>query len=51
MSEIMENWISEEKEKIALNMLKDGKLSVEDIAKYVEISIEKVQELAGEKTA
>ena len=51
MSEIMENWISEEKEKIVLNMLKIGKLSYEEIAEGVGVPLAKVQELAGKKTA
>ena len=51
MSVIMEEMISEKAEKIAMNMLRDGKLSLEDIAKYSELPIEKVRQLAGEKTA
>ena len=47
----MENWISEEKEKIVKNMLEMNKSSHEDIAKAVGVSLEKVKELAGEKTA
>ena len=51
MSEIMENWISEEKEKIVLNMLEMKKLTYEEIAKGVGVPLDKVRELAGEKTA
>lgn len=35
----------------AKKMIEDGKLSVEDIAKYSSLSIEKVRELAGNKSA
>lgn len=31
-------------------MIEKGKLSLEEIAEYTELSIEKVQELAGVKT-
>ena len=36
---------------IAQRILKDGKLSYEDIAEYSGLSIEKVRELAGNKSA
>ena len=51
MSEIMENWISEEKEKIVRNLIKEGTLSFETIAVCTGVSVDKVRELAGEKTA
>ena len=35
----------------ALKMLADGKLSLEDIAEYSGLSLEKIRELAGDKTA
>ena len=38
------------KVQMAINMIKDGKLSVEQIAKYSMLAIEKVKELASLKT-
>ena len=35
----------------AKKMIDDGKLSLEDISKYSALSLEKVRELAGDKTA
>ena len=35
----------------AKEMLKDGKLSLEEIARYSGLSIDKVRELAGDKSA
>lgn len=36
---------------IAINMIKDGKLSLEEIAKYLNLAIEKVKALASPRTA
>lgn len=36
---------------IAINMIKDGKLSLEEIAKYSNLAIEKVKALASPRTA
>ena len=41
----------EAREEIAVNMLSLGKLSHTEIAEYSGLSIERVRELAGEKTA
>lgn len=46
MCQIMEDLIADEKRTIALQMLKDGKLSKEDIAKYLGLTVEKIEELA-----
>ncbi len=35
----------------ARKMIDDGKLSLDDIARYSGLSIEKIRELAGNKTA
>ena len=37
--------------RIAKNMIAKGKLSLEEVAEYTELPLEKVQELAGMKTA
>ena len=37
--------------RIAKNMIEKGKLDLEDIAEYTGLPLEKVQELAGMKTA
>lgn len=39
--------ISETKRKTALRMLKMGKLTIEEIAECLELSIEEVEQLAG----
>ena len=46
MCQIMEDLIADEKRTIALQMLKDGKLSNEDIAKYLGLTLEQIEELA-----
>ena len=55
MSEMMENMVNEEtikvREEIARNLLKTTGLSHEEIAKNSGLSLERVLELAGEKTA
>ena len=42
---------AEEKISLALNMLKKGKLSIEDIAEYSGLALEKVKELASHTTS
>ena len=39
--------ISETKKQTALRMLKIGKLTTEEIAEYLELSVEEVERLAG----
>ena len=59
MSDIMEKWVNEEAEKarlqtreeIARNFLKSTSLGPEEIAKNSGLPLERVLELAGEKTA
>ncbi len=34
----------------AMNMINDGKLPIEDIARYTELSVETVKELAASRT-
>ena len=47
MSKLMEELIEEEKMEIAEEMLKDGTLSFDKIARYLQFPIEKVQKLAS----
>ena len=42
---------AEEKISFALNMLEKGKLSIEDIAEYSGLALEKVKELASQTTS
>lgn len=46
MCKIIEDLIDNEKKEIALKMLKDGKLLKEEIAEYLSLTLEKVEELA-----
>ena len=46
MSKIMEEIINYEKIEVAERMLKDGEISVDKIAKYLELPVEVVKELA-----
>lgn len=43
--------INETKKKTALRMLKIGKLTIEEIAEYTELSVAEVEQLAGIQTA
>lgn len=49
MSRIMEELIDEEKRESALRMLEDGKLSNQEIAKYLKLDIKVVEELEKER--
>lgn len=49
MSGIMEELIDEEKKESALRMLEDGKLSNQEIAKYLRLDIKVVEELEKEQ--
>ena len=49
MEEMRENTKTETKIESAINLLKLGKLSVEEIAKAIGLSVEKVAELAKRK--
>ena len=51
MSRIMEELIDEEKRESALRMLEDGKLSNQEIAKYLRLDIKVVEELEKEQKA
>lgn len=51
MCKVMEDMREETKIEAAINLLKLGKLTIEEIAKAIGLSIEKVSELAGEKGA
>ena len=51
MCKVMEDMREETKIEAAINLLKLGKLSIEEIAKAIGLSVEKVSELAGEKGA
>ncbi|MBQ6996305.1 MAG: PD-(D/E)XK nuclease family transposase [Lachnospiraceae bacterium] len=47
MCKIMEDLINSEKKEIALKMLQDGKLEKEEIARYLDLTLEQVEELAN----
>ena len=47
MSKIMEDMMEEVKIEVAINLLKQGKLTIEEIAEVTALSTEKVSELAG----
>ena len=55
MCEILDEMRKEAENKrateIAIRMIKDGKISLEEIAGYSGLSIDKVRELAGDKSA
>jgi len=42
--------INETRKQMALIMLQDGELSIEKIAKYTELKVEEVEQLAGSQT-
>lgn len=46
MCKVMEDMITDEKKLVAMRMLEDGKLAKEDIAKYSDLTLEVVEELA-----
>ena len=49
--EIRDEAINEGRIETAVRMIESGKLSMEEIAEYSGLSIEKVRELAGNKSA
>lgn len=51
MSGIIEELIDDEKRESALRMLEDGKLSNQEIAKYLKLDIKVVEELEKEQKA
>lgn len=51
MCKAFEETRNEKAIQIARNMIEDGKLTLEDIARYSELSLEKIKELADRKTA
>ena len=51
MCKVMEDMREETKIESAVNLLKLGKLTIEEIAKAIGLSVEKVAELAKLKTA
>lgn len=51
VEELMEEFIDEEKKESALRMLEDGKLSNQEIAKYLRLDLEVVEELEKEQKA
>jgi len=46
MSTLVAEIMDEEKKEIAVKMLQDGKLTIEEVAKYFGIEIEQMQEVA-----
>lgn len=51
MSRVMEEMRDEVRAEIALKMITDGKLSLEKIAQYSGLALEKIRELAEDKSA
>lgn len=51
VEELMEEFIDDEKKESALRMLEDGKLSNQEIAKYLRLDIEVVEELEKKQKA
>ncbi len=51
MSDWMKSYVDEEKLKIAVKMLETGKLSYDEISKILDLPLEEVEELAGNKSA
>ena len=51
VEELMEEFIDDEKKESALRMLEDGKLSNQEIAKYLRLDIEVVEALEKEQKA
>lgn len=49
MCKAMEDMITDEKREIALRMIEKGKLPLEEIAEYSDLSLEEVQKLADEE--
>ena len=48
---IEERGLIKGQEEVALRMIAGGKLSLDEIASYTDLPLERVQELAGKKTA
>ena len=51
MEELIEEFMDDEKKESALRMLEDGKLSNQEIAKYLKLDITVVEELEKEQKA
>ncbi len=51
MEELIEEFMDDEKKESALRMLEDGKLSNQEIAKYLKLDIKVVEELEKEQKA
>ena len=51
MSRVMEEMRDEVRAEIALKMITDGQLSLEKIAQYSGLTLEKIRELAENKSA
>lgn len=51
MEELIEEFMDDEKKESALRMLEDGKLSNQEIAKYLRLDIKVVEELEKEQKA
>ena len=51
VSSAFEETRNEKAIRIAMNMIEDGKLPLEMVAQYCELPLEKVEELAKQKTA
>lgn len=51
VEELMEEFIDDEKKESALRMLEDGKLSNQEIAKYLRLDIEVVETLEKKQKA
>ncbi|MCM1480894.1 MAG: hypothetical protein NC085_14415, partial [Muribaculaceae bacterium] len=51
MCKIMEELVIDERKRMAINMLADGKLSIKEIAKYSGLTVTEVKALAKKKSA
>ena len=49
MCKAIEDMITDEKKEVALRLIEAGKLSLEEIAEYSNLSLEEVQKLADEE--
>ncbi len=49
MCKAMEDMITDEKREIALRLIETGKLSLDEIANYSDLSLEEVKKLADEE--
>ncbi|MBR1634543.1 MAG: PD-(D/E)XK nuclease family transposase [Lachnospiraceae bacterium] len=51
MSEVMKSYVHDEKERLAVKLIENGKLTYEEIAQITELPLAEIEELAGNKSA